>query len=87
MTHIVVEATGRALAGPVARTLLENEEMNSWVQFCRVVTVVDALHGLSRLEEAESEAQEQVAMVQGSNKCPSSSVDTTTGGRDFSEQS
>jgi G3E family GTPase len=59
---ILVETTGLADPGPVAQTFFVDEVLRACTRLDAIVTVVDALHFLARLEDS-SEAAEQVAFA------------------------
>jgi G3E family GTPase len=66
--RIIVETTGLADPAPVAQTFFVDEEISSRLRLDAIVTLVDAAHVLSHLEEVkpegvENEAVEQVAFA------------------------
>ncbi|MDB5915956.1 MAG: uncharacterized protein JWR40_190 [Massilia sp.] len=60
--RIVIETTGLANPGPVAQTFFVDEEVGSYYLLDAVVTVVDARHAMTQLDEHE-EAQRQVGFA------------------------
>ena len=60
--RIVIETTGLANPGPVAQTFFVDEEVGSHYLLDAVVTVVDARHAMTQLDEHE-EAQRQVGFA------------------------
>jgi G3E family GTPase len=66
--RIIVETTGLADPAPVAQTFFVDEEISSRLRLDAIVTLVDAAHVLSHLEEVkpegvENEAVEQIAFA------------------------
>src|SRR5581483_5514415 len=59
---ILVETTGLADPGPVAQTFFTDDEVKAKTRLDAIVTVVDAKHFLSQLEQGD-EAEEQVAFA------------------------
>src|SRR5690606_22348669 len=59
---IVIETTGLAAPAPVAQTFFVDEDVRRKTRLDAVVTVVDARHVLSRLEDTE-EAEDQIAFA------------------------
>jgi len=59
---ILVETTGLADPGPVAQTFFTDDDVKARTRLDAIVTVVDARHFLSQLEQG-SEAEEQVAFA------------------------
>ncbi|HEY0063888.1 MAG TPA: GTP-binding protein [Telluria sp.] len=60
--RIVIETTGLANPGPVAQTFFVDEEVGAHYLLDAVVTVVDARHAMTQLDEHE-EAQRQVGFA------------------------
>jgi G3E family GTPase len=60
--RIVIETTGLANPGPVAQTFFVDEEVGAHYMLDAVITVVDARHAMSQLDEHE-EAQRQVGFA------------------------
>jgi G3E family GTPase len=60
--HVVIETTGLANPGPVAQTFFVDEGVGSHYLLDAVVTVVDARHAMTQLDEHE-EAQRQVGFA------------------------
>ncbi|MEC4719023.1 GTP-binding protein [Noviherbaspirillum sp. CPCC 100848] len=60
--HVVIETTGLANPGPVAQTFFMDDEVAGHYLLDAVVTVVDARHAMSQLDEHE-EAQRQVGFA------------------------
>ncbi|WP_108661258.1 CobW family GTP-binding protein [Acuticoccus kandeliae] len=59
---ILIETTGLADPGPVIQTFFVDDELRERVRLDNVVTVVDALHFLGKVDE-QHEAEEQVAFA------------------------
>jgi G3E family GTPase len=60
--HVVIETTGLANPGPVAQTFFMDEEVSMHYMLDAVITVVDAKHAMTQLDERE-EAQRQVGFA------------------------
>ncbi|SMP52853.1 CobW family GTP-binding protein [Noviherbaspirillum suwonense] len=60
--HVVIETTGLANPGPVAQTFFMDEEISLHYMLDAVITVVDARHAMTQLDERE-EAQRQVGFA------------------------
>ena len=60
--RVVIETTGLANPGPVAQTFFADEEVGIHYLLDGVVTLVDAVHAMSQLDEYE-EAQRQVGFA------------------------
>ena len=60
--RVVIETTGLANPGPVAQTFFVDEEVGAHYLLDAVVTVVDARHAMTQLDEHE-EAQRQVGFA------------------------
>ena len=60
--HVVIETTGLANPGPVAQTFFMDEEVSLHYMLDAVITVVDARHAMTQLDERE-EAQRQVGFA------------------------
>lgn len=60
--HILIETTGLADPSPVAQTFLTNEDVEKYCQLDGIVTLVDAKHFLSQLENTP-EAKDQIAFA------------------------
>jgi G3E family GTPase len=60
--RIVIETTGLANPGPVAQTFFVDEEVGAHYMLDAVITVVDARHAMTQLDEHE-EAQRQVGFA------------------------
>ena len=60
--RVVIETTGLANPGPVAQTFFADEEVGIHYLLDGVVTVVDAVHAMTQLDEFE-EAQRQVGFA------------------------
>jgi G3E family GTPase len=60
--HVVIETTGLANPGPVAQTFFVDEGVGAHYLLDAVVTVVDARHAMTQLDEHE-EAQRQVGFA------------------------
>ncbi len=60
--RIVIETTGLANPGPVAQTFFVDEEVGAHYMLDAVLTVVDARHAMTQLDEHE-EAQRQVGFA------------------------
>ncbi|PWF55143.1 CobW family GTP-binding protein [Massilia glaciei] len=60
--RVVIETTGLANPGPVAQTFFVDEEVNAHYMLDAVITVVDARHAMTQLDEHE-EAQRQVGFA------------------------
>ncbi|MDO8438828.1 MAG: GTP-binding protein, partial [Telluria sp.] len=60
--RIIIETTGLANPGPVAQTFFVDEEVGAHYMLDAVLTVVDARHAMSQLDEHE-EAQRQVGFA------------------------
>ena len=60
--HIVIETTGLANPGPVAQTFFIDEEVSSHYMLDAIITVVDARHAMTQLDQHE-EAQRQVGFA------------------------
>jgi G3E family GTPase len=60
--RVIIETTGMADPGPVAQTFFVDEDIAERYLLDAIITVVDALHGNSQLDERR-EAQEQVGFA------------------------
>ncbi|HEV7815596.1 MAG TPA: GTP-binding protein [Janthinobacterium sp.] len=60
--RVVIETTGLANPGPVAQTFFMDEEVASLYMLDAIITVVDARHAMTQLDEYE-EAQRQVGFA------------------------
>lgn len=60
--RVILETTGMANPGPVCQTFFMDDEIAEYYRLDAVVTVVDALHGMSTLDE-QPEAQKQVGFA------------------------
>lgn len=60
--RVVIETTGLANPGPVAQTFFVDEEVGAHYMLDAVITVVDARHAMSQLDQHE-EAQRQVGFA------------------------
>ena len=59
---IIIETTGLADPGPVIQTFFVDDELSQLVSLDQVVTVVDAIHFMDKVDESH-EAEEQVAFA------------------------
>jgi G3E family GTPase len=62
LDYILIETTGVADPGPVAQTFLNIPQLQQYARLDSIITVVDAEHVLTQLEEAEV-AREQIALA------------------------
>src|ERR1700731_5176895 len=62
LDYILIETPGVADPGPVAQTFLNIPQLQQYARLDSIITVVDAEHVLTQLEEAEV-AREQIALA------------------------
>jgi G3E family GTPase len=60
--RVIIETTGMADPGPVAQTFFVDEKTNNYYLLDAVITVMDAKHGYSQLDQFK-EAQEQIGFA------------------------
>jgi len=60
--YVIIETTGLANPGPVAQTFFMDEEVSSHYLLDAIVTVVDARHAMTQLDDYE-EAQRQIGFA------------------------
>src|SRR3546814_10933104 len=60
--RVILETTGMANPGPVCQTFFMDDDIAEYYRLDAVVTVVDAKHGMSTLDD-KPEAQKQVGFA------------------------
>lgn len=60
--RVIIETTGMANPGPVCQTFFMDDDIADYYRLDAVITVVDALHGMTTLDKQE-EAQRQVGFA------------------------